>query len=398
MVVKNWLAAIPAILLASTLAAVTAAADAPVPKPAAEAPAAGAEKPEEPPKGKSKAPSLKDVRGTDFAAALAEARKAAAAASATPEKQELLAGLLLLTNRSEEARLVLARLYPAKDRSDPETALAVAIRGLADQVRKQPDRKKGEKYSEEEVTQRLRLALAILASGRQAERQGVKEWEVSAEAARDALAPLQKLEGTGERLRLALLGLAASAPGRQRSEALRDFEELYLLVAGETQLGLRALTLVDSVKAFGVYTERAVRTCRTGEELKAYCEVLNFACRQIDPAPAAGGERPEVPGASFLTALDVDLTFLEDEGAAAAGRDKPEASRVVLHSRGYAQVRHRTRSDIRDLHLVIHFRLPQQFAYAEGKHYWLKVTVRDMATGKEAVSAPLELAIDPGSK
>ena len=61
-------------------------------------------------------------------------------------------------------------------------------------------------------------------------------------------------------------------------------------------------------------------------------------------------------------------------------------------------MRHRTRSEIRDLHLVIRFRVPQQCAYAEGKHYWVKVTVRDMATGREAVSAPLELVIEPGAK
>ncbi|HOX06324.1 MAG TPA: hypothetical protein PK280_07980 [Planctomycetota bacterium] len=381
-----WMRRSASILLAlftgTALAAATAAADAPAPRPAGPAPGevpaeTAPARPAPPP-----SPPLKAVRDIDFSAALAEARKAAAPASASPEKKELLAGLLLLSGRADEARAVLLALQPPRDRPDSAAAMGLAVAALTEQVRAQRERRRGEKFTEEEAAQRLRLGLLCVASRNE-------------RAAHEVVAALGPLQGPAENLRLALLGLSAAAADA-REEGVRAAEELARRLSGENRLDLRALTLVDSVQAYGVYTERAAGTCRVGEDLRAYCEVLNFACRQLDPAPPAGGAAPELPGTSHLTALDVDLTFLEDVAAAAAERDRPEQSRVVLHSRGYAQVRHRTRSEIHDLHLVIRFQVPRQFAAADGRRCWVKVTVRDMATGQEAVSAPLELKIAGG--
>jgi hypothetical protein len=317
----------------------------------------------------------------DLSAAVEDARKLAAREGAGPEQKERLAALLILSGRDAEARALLAELFAGKESADPAAALAAAARELAAKVRAQPARKPGEAYRPEEVAARLRLATVALACGSlTASAKDDKEWKRRAAEAHEALAPTGPGEGPQETVRLGLLGLAASAAG-ERAAALRAFEELARRAAGETQLDLRALTLVDDVRSFGVYTERAAKPCRVGDALVAYCEVLNFACRQVE----SGG---------YLTALDVDLTFLEQKGEAPADRDKPPETRAVLHCKGYAQVRYRTRSEIRDLHLVIRFRVPPECVPDKDKLYSFRITVRDMATGKEAVSAPLDLPIE----
>jgi hypothetical protein len=357
-----------------------APADSPPPAPPTRGPAAapGAEAPRP-------GPSLRELLGLDLAAALEEARKLAGRAGAGREPKERLAALCILSGRSGEARALLGQLFAGGQGADPAAALAAAAGALAEQVRQQPGRKPGESYKPEEAAARVRLAALELASaGLAAGEKDDREWRRRAAEAREALSPLPPGEGFPETLRLGLLGLAASGSG-ERSEALRAFDQLYRRAAGETQLELRALALVDDVRSYGVYTERAAKPCRVGDPLVAYGEVLNFVPRQVE----LGG---------WLTALDVDLTFLEQKGEAPAGADRPPETRAVLHCKGYAQVRHRTRSEIRDLHLVIRFRVPPECVPGKDRLYALKVTVRDMATGKEAVSAPLDLPVEPPAK
>ncbi len=391
--------------LAALLPAASAAADAPPPKPPRRAEPAveaggAAGKPEA---ARAGAPSLKELRAIDLSAALAEARRAAAAPGAAAADKQLLAALLVLSGKGDEARAALAGVGvgdgairagtdPAAAPTSPPEALdvseaearrrlAAAADALAAEVSRQPARKEGEERPAAEVAARLRLGFVALAAGR-------------AKAAHEAVAALGPCKGPDEKLRLGLLGLSAGAIG-QREEAARALDRLGRLTTGENHLGVRSLALVDDVRSYGVYTERAAKTCRAGENLMAYCEVLNFECRR-----AEGGGHPEASGdaaapeAGFLSALDVDLTFLEQTGQAAADRDRPAPTKVVLHSRGYAEVRHRTKSPIKDLHLVIRLRVPPQCVPAEGKSYWLKVTLRDMATGEEAVSTTIPLNVE----
>ena len=335
-----------------------AGADAPPPKPPEKLPG-----PEAAPGASQDKPKLQDIARWNFSAALLEARKAAAAHSATRADKERLAALCLLVGQAEEARRLLAELFPARDAAEAPAALAAAVARLDQAVSKQPARKRGERYKPEEVSARIRLALAALAADRPAD-------------AYEALEPVGACQGKEETLRLALLGLASAGVG-ETARAARLFEDLARRVSAGAELGVRALALVDSVRSYGVYTERAAKTCRVGETLVAYCEVLNFACRPADD------------GNSWVTALDLDLA-IEDDPAENAG---PEAAarEPAWQSKGFDQIRHRTRSEIRDLHLVIRVPVPRNLE--AGKVYWLKVTVRDAAAGKSATSGRVRLEV-----
>lgn len=349
-------------------------------------------------------------------AALSEARKAAERPGATREDRELLAALYLLAGQPDDARRVAVELFGAGGApggSGSAAALAAAFSRLDAEVRRQPARRKGERHTREEAEARLRLALVALALDPPRVREAYE--------AIVPLGPTEPAEASGpgpvpatsagrddvqtrtEMTRLALLGLASWSSGgeEEKKEALRHFEDLARRAAAGTRLALRATTLVDSIQGYGVYTERRRNACRPGEKLMAYCEVLNFDCRQLE----TGG---------WLTALDVDLSVEEEVGqpdkpaeepkggsapppakassssaAAPAAAPAPTAGRRPAWRRT-DQVRYRTRSEIRDLHLRIDLDdVPARLV--PGHTYWLRIAVRDAATGKSETSRELKL-------
>lgn len=228
-------------------------------------------------------------------------------------------------------------------------------------------RREGGNCPPDEVRARLRLAALLLLLDR-------------VEEAHLALEPLGTCEGKAELYRLALAGLAAWSSGLDKSEAAAAFQSLARRAAGGAKLALRGLALADEVRTYGVYTERAARTCAPGEKVFAYCEALNFAVRRTD----AG---------TYLVALDLDLVVEADEvPAAGAAGDAPAAQRrVVWRTSGFQQFRHSPRSEPHDLFMTIWFRVPQDLAPGR---YWLKLSAKDVATGQtaESDSIPLDVA------
>ena len=147
---------------------------------------------------------------------------------------------------------------------------------------------------------------------------------------------------------------------------------MYRKAGTGNDLAIRALNLVTSVQAYGVYKVRPGNAFRAGEELAVYCEVLNFDCRQHEN----GG---------YLTALDVDVCI--EEPAPAGGGE----TGIAWQRREIDKVRHYTVSEIRDLHLVVRFPVPAKLDPRQT--YWLRLVIRDPISGKSATSSLLKLEI-----
>jgi len=315
------LAAVPALLLAAAL------------------PAAAGTPPADP---KTKRPPAKLPEKLDLAAEVAAAEKACARPGASREDRERLAALYILAGQAEKGRKALGELFSPRS---SEAALAAAAEFLKAEVGKLPRRGAGVRPTRQEVLARLRLASAALALDSPTE--VVK-----------ALEPLGTLSGPGRRAdkyeiqRLALLGTGYWRTG-DKARAGACLEDLLRRATAGRRLGLRALTLVDQVRSYGVYTERAVKTVAPGESVLAYCEVLNFQCLKQ-------------PSGEHRSDLDVDLKFLEE----VTDRRGERKYVVVRNIPEFSRVRHRTRSPLRDLHLVIRFNVPRELA--PGRSYVLE--------------------------
>ncbi len=183
--------------------------------------------------------------------------------------------------------------------------------------------------------------------------------------------------------RLALCGLAAWSAGMKDS-AERDLESLLKKSTAGRRLALRSATLVDRVVCYGIYDERASRTVRVGESVIAYVEVLNFQCNKMDSG-------------QHLTALNVSLVFEEETDKQDRRGNSVKVRQVKRELPVFSRVRHRTRSPLRDLHLVIRFNVPPELA--AGKPNFVRIIVHDQgnvpAAGEanDANGAPSDSAI-----
>jgi len=251
-----------------------------------------------------------------------------------------------------------------------EEALTEAARLLREEIERLPKRARGVPAPEEETVARVRLAMTALAL----------------DAPGEAALALEALGGPvrDERLelrRLALSGLAAWSGAGDKAGAERLFEELLNRAAAGRRLELRSPALVDRVTCYGRYDERAAKAVRPGETVMAYCEVLNF--RDL---PTPSGEH--------LAALDIALAF-EEELVKADRRGAREVERrTVKELPDFDRVRHRTRSPLRDLHLVVRFRVPAELV--PGRDYALRITVRDRGFGPAAPETPAKPEAKPG--
>jgi hypothetical protein len=238
--------------------------------------------------------------------------------------------------------------------SDAAGLLTRAMELLRGEVRKLPARPPGSPVAAEEYALRLRLAATAAASDRPGE----------AYMALHGL-PARTPADHHEVERLALLAAAAWRSGESQ-EAENLAASLLAAVSSGRRLGLQSLLLVDSVTCFGQYRERAVKTVRPGETVEAYVEVLGFHCTQKNPN-------------EYLTALDVGLAFEQEVSQVDRRGEGVTGRQVIQNLPAYSQVRHHTRSPLRDLHLVIRLRIPQELI--AGREYLLRVTVSDRNVG-----------------
>jgi hypothetical protein len=286
-----------------------------------------------------------------------EIRRAEKYGGTSEADRERLAALYILNGRISEAYKILRKIIKAAHPDDGQEALGLAVKYLREKIKKLPARGKGKAPSREETVARLRLAMTALALD-------------SPPEALAALEPLKERHRTDkfELRRLAIAALASWSAG-VKDDADRDFLELIRKATAGRHLALRSPALVDRVICYGKYDERAAKTVRVGENVTAYVEVLNFHCTRMDT-----GEH--------LTALDISLSF-EEEVEVKDRRGKPTKVRKVRKDlpRLY-EIRHRTRSPLKDLHLVIRFKVPSELR-AGGKSY-IKITVRDRGNAPPA--------------
>ncbi len=286
-------------------------------------------------------PPIIKTQKLDLAAEIAKSEKACKRPGASRADRERLAALYILAGRSADGRRKLTELFSP---ANAQAGLKAAAEFLKAEVRKHSGRGKDVRPGREEILARLRLAAVALALDSPTE----------VERALEPLGPLT-LPGRPvdkyEVRRLALLGAASWSTG-EKIVAGKCLEDLLRKATSSRRLRLRAATLVDRVRSYGVYNERKKKTVAPGESVLIYCEVLNFACNKLD----SGG---------WLTALDVDLKFETDD------IDR----RSIKEIKEYSQVRHRTRSNLRDLHLVIRVTVPR--GLVPGESYVLQLTVRD---------------------
>jgi len=295
----------------------------------------------------------------------AEIRKCEKLSSSDKTDRERLAALCLLDGQIARGWKIIRDLARLEKPSTAEESLGSAIRKLRAKLAGMPRRTANTPPKREEVVARLRLAMTALAMNSPAE-------------ALAALEPLRARDRADrlELQRLALSGLAAWSAG-VKDKAEHNLESLLKKVVAGRRLALRSAALVDRVTCYGVYDERSRRTVRPGESVMAYVEVLNFQCNGMD----TGGH---------LTALEVSLVF-EEESEKKDRRGNPvKVRRVVRELPGFSRVRHRTRSPLRDLHLVIRFKVPPELQagtknHGKDKAHFVKIIVTDQGNVPAAV-------------